>query len=366
MLVPSILVSATLATLAVSCGKEPPKPPRPTVVDAVVARIADVPVVLTAIGTVEPVQEVEVRPQVSGVIQEVLFSEGQAVTPGQVLFRLDRRPFEAARLQVSAQSKTARIQADAARRNLERGRPLYEKKIISEGEFDGLTAASQAADAAVEVQEAALRTAKLNLEYTTIRAPIPGRAGRLLAYPGDVVTANSTPLVQVNQTAPINVRFSVPEKDIGAVRQAAAAGEIPVVARLADSGQTVSGRLTFIDNQVDQGTGSLALKAVFDNADESLWPGQFVQITAETGVLKDVVVVPSHAVQNGQKGTFVFLVGEDGKARFQAVETGRTTGGDTVIVVGVSAGQVVVTDGQMKLSDGSPVEVRSAAGGESR
>lgn len=361
-----MLVPALLGTLAVSCGKEPPKPPRPTVVDAVVARIADVPVLLTAIGTVEPVQEVEVRPQVSGVIQEVLFSEGQPVAPGQTLFRLDRRPFEATRLQVSAQLKTARIQADAARRNLDRGRPLFEKKIISEGEFDGLTAASQAADAAVEVQEAALRTAKLNLEYTTIRAPISGRAGRLLAYPGDVVTINSTPLVQINQTAPINVRFSIPEKDIGVIRQAAAAGEIPVVARLADSGRTVSGLLTFIDNQVDQGTGSLALKAVFDNADESLWPGQFVQVTAETGVLKDVVVVPSHAVQNGQKGTFVFLIGDDGKARFQAVETGRTTGGDTVIVAGVAAGQMVVTDGQMKLADGSPVEVRGVAGGESR
>ncbi len=359
-MVPTVLaVSAPF--LFMSCRAEAPKQARATIIDAVAARAAEVPIVVTAIGTVDPVQKVEVKSQVTGVIQQAEFSEGDAIETGQILFKLDRRPFETARLQAAAQLKAAGIQADAARRNLERGRPLFEKKIISEGEFDGLTAASQAADAAVEVQTAALRTAALNLEYTTIRAPIPGRAGRMLAYPGDVVTANVTPLVQVNQTAPINVRFTVPEKEIGAIRAALSAGAISVTATPgADPSKAAVGTLSFVDNEVDPGTGSLALKARFDNADESLWPGQFVQVSAEVGRVPDAVVVPVQAVQAGQSGSFVFVV-ESGVARFRPVVTGRVVDGEIIIEQGVSAGETVVTDGQMKLADGSTVEVRGKA-----
>ncbi|HPB51133.1 MAG TPA: efflux RND transporter periplasmic adaptor subunit [Myxococcota bacterium] len=355
-----LAISVFVALLMTSCGAEPPRQIRTTLVDAVAARTATVPLTVRSIGTVEPVQKVFIRPQISGVVQQVLFTEGDSVQAGQVLFKLDRRPFEAARLQASAQHRNALIQADVAKRNLDRGRPLFEKRIISEGEFDGLVAAVDSATAAVELYAAALRSASLNLEYATISAPIPGRAGRMLVFPGDVVTANVTQMVQLNQTAPINVRFTVPEKEIDAIRTAAAGGISVSVSPAVDPSRKTSGTLVFIDNEVDAGTGSLTLKAKFENTDEALWPGQFVQVVAEVGQLTDAVVVPFHAVQNGQTGPYVFVI-EDGVAKFRKVVPGRTEDASIVIEQGIAAGEIVVTDGQLKLADGSRVEVRGAA-----
>jgi multidrug efflux system membrane fusion protein len=207
-----------------------------------------------------------------------------------------------------------------------------------------------------------VRSAALNLEFATIRAPISGRAGQLLAHRGDLVTANVTDLVQINQVAPINVRFSVPEKDLASVRTAFAAGDVPVSAVPSSGGdQPSDGKLSFIDNSVDERTGSLVLKAEFPNTDERLWPGQFVQVSATLGMETGAVVVPSHAVQTGQAGSFVFVIDDQGAARLRLVKSGRLSGDDIVISDGVKAGEAVVVDGQLKLADGTPTKLKSAA-----
>ena len=269
---------------------------------------------------------------------------------------LDRRPFEAARAQAAAQVKASMIKQDAAKRDLERGRTLFEKQMISAGELDALQAAADSADAAVQMARALERTSILNLEYAVIKAPISGRAGRHLVYPGDVVVPAVTPLVTINQTTPISVAFSVPERELAAVRAAASAGAVSVTATVSDgTGTPKSGILNFIDNQVDPGTGSVTMKAVFDNADESLWPGQFVQVGAQIGRETDAIG-RFKAVQVGQSGSCLRWKVET--PHDLPCKTGRTSGNDIVILEGVAEGDLVVTDGQLKLADGSKVEVR--------
>lgn len=349
----------TNGLLLSSCTKKVGGPRGAISVDAELARKSDVNITLRAVGRVEPLQKVEIRPQVGGQIQEIRFAEGDAIEAGQTLYVLDRRPFEAARAQAAAQVKASMIKQDAAKRDLERGRTLFEKQMISAGELDALQAAADSADAAVQMARALEKTSILNLEYAVIKAPISGRAGRHLVYPGDVVVPAVTPLVTINQTTPISVAFSVPERELAAVRAAVSAGAVSVTATVSDgTGTPKSGILNFIDNQVDPGTGSVTMKAVFDNADESLWPGQFVQVGAQIGRETDAIVVVSKAVQVGQSGSFVFKLEGGNTARLAPVKTGRTSGNDIVILEGVAEGDLVVTDGQLKLADGSKVEVR--------
>lgn len=341
-----------------ACKTEAPRKTRAVTIEADIAGTADVPVLVNAIGSVEPSEHVELRAQVTGVVSEVTFKEGDAVTAGQILLKLDRRPFEAVVAQASANLTAAEIQSGIALRNLDRGRPLHDKGMISDGDFDSLQAAFETATAAVKVQQAALRSARLNLEFTTIQAPLPGRAGRQLVYPGDIVNAGQTPLVQINRTMPVYVRFAVPEKDIDALRRAFEAGNVSVTAQApAVPDKQFTGSLTFVDNQIDTKTGSLALKATFANDDEGLWPGQFVQVKATVGMLSNAVVVPAHAVQVSQSGSYVFVV-ENSTARLRKVTPGSLYQDLIVVQEGVVPGEMVVTDGHIKLVDGTAVELR--------
>lgn len=357
-----------------------------TVAD-VVAR--DVPVQIRAIGNVQPLATVSVLSMISGEVLKVHFSEGQEVPPGAMLFTIDPRQLQAALLQAQAtlaQHQALVTQAEAnlardtaqlenARVEEQRYRKLVEGGFVAREQYDQIRtreltlaatidadrAAVETAKALVRADEAAVENVRVQLGYTEIRAPIGGRTGNLLLNQGNVVKANDVgnPLVVINRIHPIYVAFSVPEAQLAEIKRYRAAGDLPVEAQVAGAlGGAVRGKLTFVNNTVDPTTGTIQLKATFENSENALWPGQFVNIvltlTRQTGAL----VVPSQAVQSGQKGQYVFVVKADQTVEARPVVPGATDGSDVVITSGLQAGERVVTDGQLRLVPGARVDVK--------
>jgi len=355
---------AALAAFAVSaCHKDAP-PPR-SVVPVTVASVEQrsVPQEISAIGTVTPIQTVAVRAQVSGVLTRVAFQEGDEVQQGQLLFQIDPRPFQAALDQTLANLAKDQAQLVNARQEVTRYRTLVQNDLATQEQFDQFQANADAAQAAVTADSAAVQTARLNLEYTTIRAQIAGRTGSLLLREGNLVPVNgATPLVIVNQIRPIAVSFSVPQKYLDDIQHYNALGRLPVEIRGGDDTTAVQrGTLTFINNQVDTTTGTIQLKATFPNTDRKLWPGEFVAARLVLTVERNVLTVPSNAVMTGQNGTYVYLVNPDRSVRAQDVTVGRSSGDFVVIAKGLTTGQQVVTDGQLRLVPGAKVEIKSSA-----
>jgi multidrug efflux system membrane fusion protein len=320
----------------------------------------DVPFELEATGTVEPLQSVAVRAQVSGVLDSVAFQEGDPVRKGQVLFQIDARAYHAAVRQAEAVVARDRAQAENAQQDVERYQELVAKDYITGQQFDQVRATAAALRATVAADQAALDEARLNLQYATIRSPIDGRAGNLLVRPGNLVAAESaTPLVTLNQIDPILVRFALPAADLAQIRRHLGPD---VVVRASPQGTTsgapVEGRLSFLDNAVDSTTGTILLKGRFANPEAALWPGQYVNVALQLFVERDVVVVPSVAVVPGQERPYVFVVGADSTAALLPVEVGRTAGNVAVIAKGLEAGDRVVTDGQLRLRPGARVIVK--------
>jgi len=349
------LAGALAATMAcgTSRGDAPPKVP---VSVARVERRA-LPYELDATGTVEPIRSVDVLPQVNGTILHVHFAEGDEVAPGQVLFEIDPRPYQAALQQAEGALLRDLTTAVAAAREAARYKTLATTKTVTQEDYETKQSAAEAAAAAVRSDSAAAAIARLNLDYATVRAPIGGRTGRLLLHEGNLVRAGSDPLVSIVQMRPILVRFPVPATNLPALRQRAGQ-ELKVIALPArDSASAIQGILSFIDNQVDTATGTVLLKARFSNRDGALWPGEFVTVTLVLGVQNDAVVVPSQAVMQGQQGTYVFVVNNDGTATTQPVTVERTLDSLSVIA-GVPAGTLVVTDGQLRLTPNAKVDIR--------
>src|SRR6266404_5675816 len=310
------------------------------------------PYELEATGTVEPIRSVDVRPQVNGTILHVNFGEGDEVAAGQILFEIDPRPYRAALQQAEGALLRDLTQAESAAREAARYKTLAATNTVTQEDYEAKQSAADAAAAAVRSDSATASIARLNLEYATVRAPIGGRTGRLLLHEGNLVRAGSDPLVSIVQMRPILVRFPVP-----AIRQRAGQ-ELKAIAMPArDSASTVQGVLSFVDNQVDTSTGTVLLKARFQNRDGNLWPGEFVRITLVLGMQNDAVVVPSQAVMQGQQGTYVFVVNNDGTAATQPVTVERTLDSLSV-VAGVPAGALVVTDGQLRLTPNAKVDIR--------
>jgi membrane fusion protein, multidrug efflux system len=354
---------AALAAVA-ACRRDAP-PPRPTVPVTVAPVLQrSVPQEISAIGTVTPIQTVAVRAQVTGTILRVGFQEGDEVRRGQILFRLDSRPFQAALDQAAANLARDQAQLVNARQQVTRYQQLVQNNLATEEQFDQLKANADAAQAAVTADSAAVETARLNREYATIRASIAGRTGNLLLREGNLVSANgATPLVVVNQIRPIAVSFSVPQKYLDDIQRFRARGRLDVYIRPSDDTSTVqTGSLTFINNQVDTTTGTIQLKATFANADRTLWPGEFVAVRLVLTVEHDVLTIPSQAVMTGQNGSYVYLVNPDRSVRTQDVTVGRSAGDFVVIEKGLVNRQLVVTDGQLRLVPGTRVEVQ---GGDS-
>ncbi len=322
-----------------------------------------VPVEVHGIGTVAPRSTVQVKAQVGGEVTAVHFREGQDVTKGQALFTIDPRPYRAAVQKAEAQLARDRALAANAEADVARYADLVEKDYVTREQYDQIQADAESQKATVKADEAALEEARLDLGWTTISSPVAGRTGKVLIHAGNVVKANDLPLVVIQQIEPVDVSFSVAQSYLDEIRGRQASGELAATAA-PPGGAAHQGTLTFIDNEVDPTTGTIELKATFPNRDRALWPGQFVNVTLDLAVEQDAVVAPAPAVQSGQKGDYVFVVKDDGTVESRSVEVSRTMGERAVIAKGLSGGETVVTDGQLRLVPGAPVEVLSQSAGE--
>jgi multidrug efflux system membrane fusion protein len=351
----------------------------------------DVPVDVAAIGNVEAFTTISVRSQVTGQLKEVSFREGDFVTKGQVLFSIDRRPFEAALQQAQAnlvrdqallsQAEAQLLrdgaQAEYSQLSSERNAKLAKDGILSkdvseqsraQAEAQAATvkadrAAVESAKAQLVAQQAAVDNARVSLDYCTITSPVDGRTGNLTVKTGNLVTANSSELMTIAQIEPIFVTFSVPAMQLNAVKSGFGKNKIPVTVTPQDGAATpVTGDLAFIDNSVDASTDTIKLKARFANDDHRLWPGQFARVSVRVTTIPHALVLPSQAVQTGQDGQFVFLVKGD-VVEQQPVTVGQRVGDDVVVEKGLQAGQTVVTEGQLRLEAGTRIQSGGGPGG---
>ena len=331
-----------------------------------------VPQQVTAIGTVEPMHTVQVRSQVGGTLDGVHFREGQEVSKGDLLFTLDPRPYKAALAQAESAVHRDEAKLADAEANARRYEDLAKKEYVTRQQADSARAEAAALQATVRADVAAVEQAKLNLAYCTLRAPVTGRTGSVLVHAGNVVKANDATLVVIDQIQPIYVSFAVPERVLPQIR-AKQGEQLPVVARLSDQkpgevpessairGEAAQGVLTFVDNAVNSVTGTILLKATFANKDETLWPGSFAMATVTLGEIRDATVAPSQAVQRGQQGQYVFVVKQDGTVESRPVVVAMQDERQAVIEKGLAPGEVVVTDGQLRLAPGARVQVKAAA-----
>ncbi len=337
-----------------------------TAVPVTTARVTEqaVPLEVTTIGSGEALSTVEVRAQVTGQLTSVEFTEGQDVVKGQLLFTIDPRTFQVAVKQAEAALAKDQAQAKNAEAARTRSEDLFKRELVSRSDYDTATASAAAAAATVQQDQATLESARLQLQYTKIEAPVSGRTGALLAHQGSLVrNGDANPLVVINQIAPIRVAFAVPGQYLSQVRAGQGRAPLDVVARLQGGTHTATGRVTFIDNAIDTTTGTIKLKATFPNADHQLWPGALVEVRLRLSVDPHAIVVPATAVQNGQQGQFVFVVGSDRTVAMRPVEISRQAGANAVVTSGLKVGEEVVTDGQLRLVPGAKVTVKGGEDG---
>lgn len=357
-----ILVALVFWTLKKGEGDKPKSAPAPVPVETVKAIKQDVPHLSEGIGSVQPLQSVTLRPQVDGVLAQVLFKEGQQVKKGELLARIDDRVPAASLAQAQAEKRRNEAQLRLAEVDLERYSSLLGGQAVSKQQVQQQEAQVQQLKAAVAASDAAISHAQTQLSFTRITAPFEGRAGMRRVDQGNLVTANSTTgIVTITQMDPISVVFTLPQELLPQLRPLLS-GKVkaPVVAReQSGSDELASGRLTMIDNQIDNTTGTVRLRAEFSNVEGVLWPGQFVTVQLQTGNSADAVVLPVQAVRQGLNGSYVFRV-QDGKAVMVPVKTGWRNDATVVVADGVQPGDEVVVDGHSRLRDGVQVKVVNA------
>ncbi len=354
------LVLVTLIGFSCSSDSQskqsPPKRIIPVRATAAVQKT--VPVQITAIGNVESISTIAVKAQVGGVLLRVHFKEGRYVSKGDLIFTIDARPYEAALKQAEAALVRDTVQFENATRDVGRYDELLKRGYVAEMQYDQVKANADALRATVEADKAAVENARLQLGYCYIHAPISGRTGSLIVNEGNLVKANAdTAMVTINQVQPIYVSFSVPEKNFPEIKKQSSSGELTVDAA-PEGDQPVEGVVTFIDNAVDVATGTIKLKATFNNKDHRLWPGQFVTVVMTLSRIPNAIVLPSQAILTGQSGQYVYVVKPDMTVEARPVDTGIAYGGETVISRGLDTGEEVVTDGQMLLVPGTTVELK--------
>ncbi|MGO8734799.1 MAG: efflux RND transporter periplasmic adaptor subunit [Terriglobia bacterium] len=323
------------------------------------AALKTVPIQVQAIGNVEAFSTVSVKAQVAARVEKAYFTEGQDVKKGDLLFTLDRRPFDTALGQAEANLAKDQAQLENAKAEEDRYTKLFQEGIVSKEQYDSMRTNADALAASVRGDNAAIEKSKIDLSYCTIQAQINGRTGALLVHPGNLVKDNDAALVVVNQIHPIYVTFSVPEQYLAEIKRYRAEGPLKIVAITPNQEQNpAQGALTFIDNAVDSTTGTIKLKGTFENPDNRLWPGQFVNVALTLSSQPNAVVVPSQAVQTGQVGQYVFVVKQDMTAEYRPVVAGNNIAGETVIQQGLQAGETLVTDGQLRLVPGMKVMIK--------
>lgn len=340
-----------------------PKGPAPVPVPVTVARAEtrDIPILLEVVGRAEAYESVTLKARVEGQVATVDFKEGQHVKPGDVLLRLDPHDFAARLKQADANLAKSEAQLAKAKADLTRYLSLKERGFVSEEKVNEFRTVEAAVSATVKADRAAAELARLQHSYTTVRSPINGVIGARLVFPGSAVRVNDTILAVVNRVQPLYVAFAVAEKHLPLLRNSLAKGELKAVVTVpGDKTQRFEGRVKFMDNAVDSSTGTIQMKALLDNKEEKLTPGQFVNVSLGLETLQQAVVVPAEAVQQGVEGNFLFVVKAD-----QTVETRKVTQraayqGMVAIGQGVAAGETVVTDGQLRLTQGALVQVKTA------
>ncbi len=359
-----VLIIASVAVLGWNVLHKPkPAPaskPRGIAVTTSVAESRDVPVWLTGLGTVQANNTVTIRPRVSGELQSVQFTEGQPVKTGDILAQIDPRPYRAALDQALAQKAQDEARLTNDRREFERVRALVETNTESRQLLDQRAATLAQSSALVQASQAAVANAQLQLDFTTVRAPIDGLTGVRLVDAGNIVTASqNNGLVVLTQIKPISIIFTVPQQNFLELRRGitrSADAPLPVEA-LTDSGEIIArGKLDLLDNQIDTTTGTLRLKATFPNDDQTLWPGQFVNARTLVQTLTQALVIPAEAVQPGINGPFAYVVKADSTVEARTLATGATVNGLTVITAGLQPGDHVVREGQNKLQPGVRVD----------
>lgn len=360
-------VAAFLLAMLASAGcsrKEPPRvfPPVPVLTAPVVEK--SVLSQLRAVGNVTPISKVTVRSQITGKLAAVHFREGQPVKTGDRLFTIDPRPAQAALEQAQANLTRDTAQMKNAEIQFARAQKLFDTQLVAREVFDNARATLESAQGTVLADQATLTNAMLNLEYTSITAPVDGVTGAQLVFAGNIVKSPDDAMLMINQIHPIYVAFAVPERFLAQIKNNPAAPALKVTARFAGmTGDAPQGEVTFVDNAVDPTTGTIQLRATFPNADGKLWPGQFVEVVLTLSEIANAIVVPSQAVQTGQNGQYVFVVKPDQTVEMRAVTTGDTVQGETVVTGGLRAGETVVTDGQLRLVPGARVNVKSSLSG---
>ncbi|HLY54045.1 MAG TPA: efflux RND transporter periplasmic adaptor subunit [Stellaceae bacterium] len=324
-----------------------------------IAEARPLPVFVRGIGHVVPENQVQVRSRVDGQIERVFYVEGQEVAAGDPLIEIDPRPYKAALAQAEGQLAQHQAQLASAKADQERSRSLLEKGFASRQTFDQQTAAAGQLAAAIATDQGAVDAARLNLSFTTLRAPIAGRVGKRLVDAGNIVHASDTAaLVEIVQRHPIAVLFTVPQGELSAIREGQKTGDVAVEAWSEDeSGRLAAGKLTLIGNEIDPATGTIELKAGFDNRDDALWPGQFVNARVITRMRENALAVPEAAVQPGPQGRFVYVVDGQSVVHVRPVKVGPPVPGAAVIEEGISAGDRVVIDQQDQLAPEAPVRV---------
>src|SRR5688572_2932208 len=326
-----------------------------------------VPLVVEAIGAVEPIRATAVRSQVTGTLVKIAIQEGQNVKEGDLLFEIDSRPFQNALKSAEADLQKVKVQLETARAQVARYRTLTADQMVSKEQFEKISDIARSLESEVRADESRVATAKLQLEYCSIRAPLTGRTGNLNVHQGDLVRSSEAGgvLVTINQLNPIYVTFGVPQQYLSTLSRYHAAGTVKVkVVPPGIDEQPEQGELTFLDNMVDSSTGTLKLKGTFPNTSHRLWPGQFATVTV-TLDSPEALTVPSSAVQSSQTGQFVYVVKPDKTAELRPVGVERAYAADTVILTGLKEGETVVIEGQIRVLPGKPVEIKEpvVAGG---
>jgi multidrug efflux system membrane fusion protein len=357
---PLVLVSCRGPGPAAGASSAPGgQPPVPVVVGQVVRKT--VALRLKAIGRVEPIATVAVRARVGGELTRVWFTEGDAVTQGQTLFTIDPRPYQASLAEAEARLARNRALMKKAEADETRYAGLVKQDYVTKEQYDQIVTNVAASRAQIAADEAAVESARLNLSYCTITAPVAGRTGTLLIKAGNLVRANDErAMVTINQTRPIYVAFTVPAQYLALVQGKQRDG-LEVAAFVPERpAEPLSGRLSFIDNAVDTASNTIQFKGTFDNAGESLWPGQFVSVVLNLGNEADRVVAPAPAVQTSQQGPYVFVVGADGTAELRPVKVNRQDEAEAVIDGGLEGTETVVVEGHLRIVPGGKVAARPA------
>ncbi|MGD0275218.1 MAG: efflux RND transporter periplasmic adaptor subunit [Syntrophales bacterium] len=356
----AICLSSALTMFVMGCSSEK----RPVAVPSVPVTEAEaikktVPIQIEAIGSVEAYQSISIRSQINALLTRVYFKDGQDVRKGDLLLKLDCRPYDAALKQSIANLDKDTAQLKNALEELHRYRYLVEKEYVPKEQYDQIQTNWAAQEATVNADRAFVENNRVQVQFCSIYSPVNGRMGSLKVNQGNLIKANDVELAVINQIQPINVTFAVPEKELPSIKKYMAQGKLYVNATIPGDSHPEKGILTFVDNAINKDTGTISLKATFANSEKRLWPGQFVNVTLMLTNEPDAIVIPSQAVEKGQVGQFVFVIRRDSTVEVRQITSGQTLQGETVVLEGVREGERVVTDGQMQLTPGARISIKA-------